>query len=826
MSRTSGSFKKSLLVPMLPWIGTFLSLLDAKGTYYRYPQTHGNRYSLYTSGSSPQLNPGKPVAKHKNFCVYVVQKNITCTQQEGTETYVKAEYLKCTWGPKCPGTVVYRTLYRPKYIIGYKAVTELAWRCCPGFTGEGCHEDPTQQPGLLTHFPSPKIPPVSNMFPGPKIPPSHPKLHPEPFPGPPSPPKKSDYGRKVPGFIEERFNHLEEEIRGLSRSYNSLHNMVNGLGDHLRHVIQEDTNKMIGNLMNTPRVPDSSVGFGIIPGGVLDAPEKADVTFPRVGDIMGKVTEVSDMLKTKTDLLDEVHGMVLDHDGRIKHLLDAAKPSPLTSMDILEEFIERKLASVRAEILDGFEKKLLNIQSTCDFRIKEVQEQCEQEKAANLRLQQSLDGKELQIKKEISHLESQIHGLTVVESCCSNINYLSERLDSLEKNMHSIAESQKNQQSRLDSELSHVSSVTLENFFNGRFEDIEAKINATEREMDGRCHEIEGGMRGLVGLEVDSIKISIEDKIRTLEERFMTIVGELGNISMPVSLDGAAMPLLENEITTMKKQTSERIEVLQNRLTVLESLCTQSCSSSSSAVETFRTDIEGCQNRSQDLLLRLDVNSELLKKLNSTILEIQRQIQREEANSLQGEITLLKINLNTVSKSLTGLKDSVNLYSDTVVHMNSSFDERERKISGEVHSIQDQVQDQGSQLLYSNRNVLNLKGDLEKLKARILNDLGNCKHLAQDLQKEVFQFDSRMAQVENTCGNLGAVTGSLDLIKDELEKHTGGLWGYMDHVNGTLEVHAQEITSLKDNLLDCQAKVREISEQFSASPVSLQHKKH
>nr|XP_033818646.1 EMILIN-3 isoform X2 [Geotrypetes seraphini] len=741
----------------------------------------------------------------------------------GTTVTWDTHWLNNEYHPKNHGRLIrYRTLYRPKYIIGYKTVTELAWRCCPGFTGEGCHEVPTQQPGLLTHFPSPRIPPISNMFPGPRPPPSHPKLHPEPFPGPPSSPKKSDYGRKLPGVIGDRLDHLEEEVRRLSQSYNSLHTMVNGLGDHLRHAIQEDTNKMIGTLMNAPRVPDSSVGFGVIPGGVPDAPEKADVTFPRVGDIMGKVTEVSDMLKTKTDLLNEVHGMVLDHDGRIKHLLDAAKPSPLTSIDILEEFIERKLTSVRAEILDGFEKKLLNIQSTCDFRIKEVQEQCEKEKATNLQLQQTLDGKELQIKKEISHLESQIHGLTVVESCCSNINYLTERLDSLEKNMHIITESQKNQQSRLESELPQISSVTFENFFNGRFEDIEAKINASERDMDGRCHEIEGGIRALVDLEVDGIKTSVEDKIRTLEERFMTIVGELGNISMPVSLDGAAMPLLEREIVTIKKQTSEGIEVLQNRLTVLESLCTQ-CSSSS-VVEHFKTDIEGCQNRSQDLLLKHDVNSELLKKLNSTVLEIQRRIELEEANSLQGEITLLKINLNTVSKSLTGLKDSVSQYSDTVVHINSSFDERERKLSGEVHSIQEKVQDQGSQLSFSNRNVLDLKGDLERLKLRILNDFGNCKYLAQDLQKEVFQFDGRMAQVENMCGKLGVVTGSLDLIKDALEKHTGDLWGYMDHMNGTLEVHAQEITTLKDNLLDCQAKVREISEQFGVLPESLQHK--
>ncbi|KAJ1124006.1 hypothetical protein NDU88_002470 [Pleurodeles waltl] len=811
--------RSALLLLALAWLGALLSMGDAKGTYYHRPLTYGSRYNLYTSGSSPQHHPGKPMGKHKNYCVYVVQRNVTCTQQDGTETYVKAEYHKCNWGPKCSGKVIYRTLFRPKYKIGYKTITELEWRCCPGFSGEGCHDNPTQQPGLFPQFPGPKVPPGSKMFPGGMLPPAHPKPHIDTFPGGQVPSKKINYGKHLPGIFGERLDRVEEDVRRLSQSYDSLLNMVNGMGDHLRLSIQEDTNKMIGSLMNSPSVPDSSVGFGVIPDGIVDGPERVGITYPVVGDIAGKVTEVSDLLKTKTELLDEVHGMVLDHDGRIKHLLEAAKPSPLTSIEMLEEYIDSKLANVRAEMLDGFEKKLLNLQNTCDFRIKEVQQQCEEEKAANLRLQQTLDGKELQIKKDISHLESQIQGLTVVESCCSNINYLNERLDNVEKSIHGIADSQKNLNSRLDNELSQFSAVTLENFFNGRFEDMEAKINATEREVDGRCHEVEDNIRGMVGLEVDGIKTSFDDKMRTLEERFVTIFGELSNVTMPMTVDGVVMPMVENELATMKKHANDGIEVLQNRLTTLENLCSQHCiTTTSTDLNTFRAEIEDCRSKTQDILLKLDINSDLLRKLNLTMLELQRQREEEESNTLQGEITLLKINLSTVSKSLTGLKDSVTQYSDTVLHVNSSSEERDRQISDEVHSIQEKVHDQGSRLHFSNRRVLDLRGDLERLKTRILNDLGNCKHVAHEIQKEVVRFDKRVGQVESTCGQLGAVTGSLDIIKDELEKHTGGLWGYMDHLNGTLSAHTQEIVSLKDSLLDCQAKVTELAEHFNSLP--------
>ncbi|XP_024057776.1 EMILIN-3 [Terrapene carolina triunguis] len=819
MSRTSGN--SLFWVFSYLCLGTLVSLTDAKGTYYHHPApvSYSNRYNLYTSGSSPQLSPGKPMGKHKSYCAYVVQRNVTCTLQDGVESYVKAEYHKCSWGPKCPGKVLYRTFYRPKYKIGYKTVTELAWRCCPGLMGEGCHDSPTDQPGLLPQRPSPKIPPGHKMFPGPRVPP-HPQIHPEPFPGP----KKNHYGRKMPGIFGDRLDRLEEEVRRLSQSYDSLHNVVSGLGDHLRLAIQEDTNKMIGSLMNSPSVPDSTVGFGVIPDGIVDVADKADITtYPPVGEILAKVSEVSDVLKTKTDLLNEVHGLVLDHDGQIKHLLESARPSPLTSIDMLEEYVDTRLSNLRAEMLDGFEKKLVKIQSTCDFRIKEVQQQCEEEKAANLRLQQTLDGKELEIKKEISQLETQIQGLTVVESCCGNLNYLTERMDILEKGLHSISESQKNLHSQLNGEFS---TITLGSLVEGRFEDLEARLNATERETGSCCSSLEDSTMGLVGSELDGVRTSFEDKMRTVEDRFMTIVGELSNVSAPAGLDGAVMPLLEGELANMRKQTDERLEVLQSRLTTLESTCLLGCASASKDVETFRTEIENCQSKNQDLLLRMDSNNDLLRKLNATILEIQRRIEEEAAGSLQGEITLLKINLNTVSKSLTGLKDSVSQYSNTVLHVNSSLDEHERKIEDEVHSIQEKVSDQGSQLIFSNKRVLNLKGDLERLKARIVNDLSNCKNAAHVLQKEVAQFDSRVAQVENMCGGLGAMTGSLDIIRDELEKHTGSLWGYMDHMNGTLAAHSQEITVLKDNLLDCQAKVTELAEQVTHLEGASEGKQH
>lgn len=84
----------------------------------------------------------------------------------------------------------YRTFFRPRYKIGYKTITEIAWKCCPGLVGEGCHHDnPTSQPGIPSQHLSPKMPPTQKMFPGPRAPP-HPKIPVDSFPIP----KKNNYG--------------------------------------------------------------------------------------------------------------------------------------------------------------------------------------------------------------------------------------------------------------------------------------------------------------------------------------------------------------------------------------------------------------------------------------------------------------------------------------------------------------------------------------------------------------------------------------------------------------------------------------------------------
>ncbi|CAG03920.1 unnamed protein product, partial [Tetraodon nigroviridis] len=117
------------LVKTCVFISLCLSLAESK--FYR-PFQH-------SAGLSRHHHQGKPTSSHNGHCAYVVEKMVTFTVQDGAAPYVKAEYSRCSWAQKCP-TLLYRLLYKPLYKVAHKTVTELEWRCCPGFSGYGCME--------------------------------------------------------------------------------------------------------------------------------------------------------------------------------------------------------------------------------------------------------------------------------------------------------------------------------------------------------------------------------------------------------------------------------------------------------------------------------------------------------------------------------------------------------------------------------------------------------------------------------------------------------------------------------------------------------------
>lgn len=119
--------------------------------------------------------------------------------------------------------------------------------------------------------------------------------------------------------------------------------------------------------------------------------------------------------------------MVLGHDGQLKKLLEGVKGRPIPGPGVtsqLDDTLDIKLAGMRAEILDGFERRLTSLENQCDIKIGEVQRQCHRDHLdGQEQMQQSLDGRETGLRKELGTLQAQIQGLTLTESCCGQVRH-------------------------------------------------------------------------------------------------------------------------------------------------------------------------------------------------------------------------------------------------------------------------------------------------------------------------------------------------------------------------------------------------------------------
>lgn len=371
------------------------------------------------------------------------------------------------------------------------------------------------------------------------------------------------------------------------------------------------------------------------------------------------------------------------------------------------------------------------------------------------------------------------------------VNSLSHRVLLLEESVKGLTESQRQLQTALTDQSFHVETV-----IETRLVDLEGRLNATEGGLDGGA-ELPGGL--------DGFKTMLEDKLKTLEERVFVAVEELSNATAPALLEGQVVPALETEIESVRRRVEGDLDGIQKQLVDLELLCTSSCSPSTPpAGGVSVTDVEEeCEGMAKKMTDRMDSHSNQLDRLNNTLQNLLLHIAQEDTEGfVQGEITLLKVNINSVNRTLKGLKDSIKFIASEVGHANTTWEQREHQLVNQVQGITKLVGHQASLLGAGERRLAQLKGELVALKRRLSGELQGCRSTAIEVQKEVKDVDSRVSQVEGQCSSLGELAEHLERIRAELEIHSDS---YLAQVNGTLAIHSEQLAELKGEVKDCAA---------------------
>ncbi|XP_028659596.1 EMILIN-2-like [Erpetoichthys calabaricus] len=748
------------------------------------------RYSLFSAGAAYSSSSTKPGTRNKNWCAFVVNKNVSCAVFDRTETSARAEYAPCPAHEiNCHPMVRYRTHITPIYKIAYKTVTELEWRCCPGYKGIDCSESKEAPPRPAV--PGPHSSTTSDEDK------EKPTLNVEP---------QSNQGEKI--------HVLEEEVHRLTQTVLDLQSAMTGINDNLRVNIQEDTSKMLVTLLNNLRGPDSALGGeteSINVQGFGYGKEREELD-----EILTSLNDVRDTLKSKSEMLDDLNGKVNGHEGQLKHLMESTQEvhRTVSSFDIYKAYIDSKFDALRDEMLEGIETKMGDLKNSCEYKILSVQQQCEDQESSYNGLVELLDVKEADLKKEIDDLKSEmqtLHG-TQKANCCASTLQPGENLSDLNKKIERVAEANQALNARMDNELVRFSTLHLEDIFGERLEDLESRINVTEKNAEVHCIYIEDKLAKYIKEEVDDLRELLDQRLKTAEEQYSNLLVGINNSTVS-GLDIDMALTLQNEMMSNKDLMSSEMETIQSRLNGLETLCMNGCKSNTKDMVNV---LRGFNQSLHDLQLRNEANAAMMQTLDDTVqkdLGLLRD-NTQMAHNIQTELVSLQGDVSILRGTIDDLGDAIIQYREDLLLINSTCGLNEQTCMEKFDKKLEVLDNRLSDMPINESQINDLKDKLSQLSSQVTAELSQCKENTQGMQKEVSNVDNRVSNVENMCTKLDGISGSLQRIKEGLNKHVTSLWTCVHQINGTLRSHSKDISGIKDSVLKFQAEVSGIADNI------------
>uniref|UniRef100_A0AAV2JYB2 EMILIN-2-like n=1 Tax=Knipowitschia caucasica TaxID=637954 RepID=A0AAV2JYB2_KNICA len=571
--------------------------------------------------------------KNRNWCAYVVQRNVSCAVQSGVETFQEPAMPPCpNYRPECQPQVTYRTRFRPTYKIAFKRVTDLEWRCCPGFTGPDCKD----------------MKPVSNQ----PIDPGTQTFLPQ---NPAYPRHTQRTERRETGQQETRHGSpdkvrlLEDEVQRLSQTVLDLQSSLTGLTNNLKTNLEDDTKKMIVTLFNNMRPPENATapiqeespavldGHQTNRGGLVG--DKA------IEKIVARLDDMNNALKSKDEAIEDLKGTVSGHEGQLRVLMDAsqAQTPTIPEIDVVQTYIDGKLEKLKKELNQNVQEQLVKLQVSCYDKIQTVQKTCDDQSTTLTKL---VEVKENDLRKEIRALRLELaanDGPVRTQRQTDVAKDENNDHKELWREIDRIAEAHRILNVRIDNELAHLSNQEgSSSDINLLIEELEARVNITEQNAETHCFYVEEKLTRAITEEATDIRKLIDERLNGMEDQFTNMLVEISNNSFSAivgeSMSGVNTQL-NTHLTTQLNNNKLMIQSLDDKINAVGEICSAGClgsgdketaTSPSSAPSTgfthFMKDLKQYKNE-------LDVLSN--KKVNSScgshgadLTEMQRAIQR------------------------------------------------------------------------------------------------------------------------------------------------------------------------------------------------------
>lgn len=782
--------------------------------------------------------------RNRNWCAYVVHKNVSCTVQGAVESFEEPVVAPCpAHQPDCAQQLTFRTQFRPTYKIAFKTVTELEWRCCPGHQGPDCKDlKPTQNHRQMVQGTQPYL--ASNS--------GHSPRHTQRAERRETGHREGSYG------APDKVHALEGEVQRLSQTVLDLQAALTGLTSSLRLELQEDGSKTLGNVLHDVRAADRG---GAAAGGAGGSEESSAVHLDghqatRGGEaedrgmekVMARLDDVNDALKTKDEALRELRGTLTRQEGQIRLLMDASQSQvpamreggvggesgfggggTPADLGVLEKYIDGKFEAVKKELDQSVEEGVAKLQGTCDERIRRLEKSCEEgSERGQVSLVRLVAAKEADLRQEIRALRLDVVAADGPVRTLRQTGPVREEAaahgdhQDLWREIERVAEAHQALNARMDNELSFLASAAAEEArsaeeYGPLMEELEARLNVTERNAEVHCFYVEDKLTRALAQEAAALRLMLEERAAAMEDQFTAMLVEMSNSSFP-GMFGDSMGALEAEVNNNKFL----FQGLDEKVNAVAEMCSAGCAALGAgvsagsggppaALENVAKELRLCRNDVDVLNADVSANTDKLRELEDIVdrQSVGQQGSAKTVEDLQRGFVSLQDNFSGLAGAVTGLADSLSKNAVDLQRINSTccHTGTSAAVSGAALPGSAQLGASAGTAPTSSQ-VEELRSRVDRLASQVTSVLRHCGEGAPDVTADM---EGRVSSLESASRKLDGASAQLQGLKEGLERHVAGLWGSARHANATLGTHAGDIGALRSSLHNFQAQLSAVA---------------